>query len=75
MSQSHSGIINVLFLMPELKKMGQDELIWAAVWLFVATGREDYKAFIAAGLPASGSFPSRISCKQEQLSLQIIFLL
>jgi len=29
------------------RPMGQDELIWAAVWLFIATGGEDYKAFIA----------------------------
>jgi hypothetical protein len=27
-------------------EMVQDELIWAAVWLFIATGRADYKAFI-----------------------------
>lgn len=25
----------------------QDEMLWAAVWLFIATGGEDYKAFIA----------------------------
>ena len=71
MSQSHSGIINVLFLMPELKKMGQDEQIWAAVWLFVATGREDYKAFIA-GDGNGGGVQSTLSWDKKFLGAQAL---
>jgi hypothetical protein len=27
--------------------MEQDELLWAAVWLYIATGDQEYKAYIA----------------------------
>lgn len=27
--------------------MEQDELLWAAVWLYIATGHQEYKAYIA----------------------------
>jgi hypothetical protein len=27
--------------------MEQDELLWAAVWLYIATGDQEYKGYIA----------------------------
>ena len=51
--------------------MVQDELIWAAVWLFVATGREDYKAFIA-GDGNGGGVQSTLSWDKKFLGAQAL---
>ncbi|KAG2624395.1 hypothetical protein PVAP13_3KG126800 [Panicum virgatum] len=49
----------------------EDELIWAAVWLFVATGREDYKAFIA-GDGNGGEVQSTLSWDKKFLGAQAL---
>lgn len=34
--------------------MEQDELLWAAVWLYIATGEQEYKAYIAGASNVGG---------------------
>ena len=34
--------------------MEQDELLWAAVWLYIATGHQEYKAYIAGANNVGG---------------------
>ena len=34
--------------------MEQDELLWAAVWLYIATGHHEYKAYIAGANNVGG---------------------
>lgn len=35
-------------------EMEQDELLWAAVWLYVATGDQEYKAYVAGANNVGG---------------------
>uniref|UniRef100_K3ZDW4 cellulase n=1 Tax=Setaria italica TaxID=4555 RepID=K3ZDW4_SETIT len=52
----------------------EDELIWAAVWLFVATGGADYKAFIL-GDGNSGGVQSALSWYNKFLGAQALLIL
>ena len=38
--------------------MEQDELLWAAVWLFIATGGQEYKAYITGASNLGGVRPA-----------------
>lgn len=35
-------------------EMEQDELLWAATWLYIATGDQEYKAYIAGANNVGG---------------------
>ncbi|XP_062230641.1 endoglucanase 14-like [Phragmites australis] len=52
---------------------GGDELLWAAVWLYVATGGEDYKAYIA-GAGNSGQVQSEFSWDNKFVGAQALIL-
>lgn len=51
--------------------MEQDELLWAAVWLYIATGHQEYKAYIA-GTNNVGGVPQSLSWDDKFVGAQAL---